>query len=60
MLFIGKTGLGQWLHPQKTLGECQLAIPPEIKTYIPERDAGGTNDHVGQGLLDHFFVVVQV
>ena len=37
----------------KPLGECQLAIPPEIRIYTPERDAGGTNDQVGQGLHDH-------
>ena len=41
----------------KPLGERQLAIPPEIKIYTPERDARGTNDHVGQGLHDHSLVV---
>ena len=40
----------------KPLGERQLAIPPEIKIYTPERDARGTNDHVGQGLLDHSYL----
>ena len=40
----------------KPLGERQLAIPPEIKIYTPERDAGGTNDHVGQGLHDHSYL----
>ena len=41
---------------RKTLGERQLAIPPEIKIYTPKRDAGGTNDHVGQGLHDHSYL----
>ena len=41
----------------KPLGERQLAIPPEIQIYTPDRDAGGTNDHVGQGLLDHSYLL---
>ena len=40
----------------KPLGEHQLAIPPEIKIYTPERDARGMNDHVSQGLHDYFFL----
>ena len=44
----------------KPLGERQLAIPPEIKIYTPEWDAGGTKDHVGQGLHDHSYLPRQV
>ena len=40
----------------KPLGERQLAIPLEIKIYTPYQDAGGTNDQVGQGFLDHSYL----